>query len=68
LLTGNLSTPICEALLVTHVGEEAFNAVLSDSKLQLEVTKQENVEAALSHAIKLEAFKQSLAYQGTVVA
>ena len=26
-----------------------------------------NVEAALSHAIKLEAFEQSLAYQGTLV-
>jgi len=25
------------------------------------------VEAALSHTIKLEAFKQSLAYQGTLV-
>jgi len=45
-----LAYPSAEALLVTHIGKEALN----DSKLQLEVMKQEpqNVEAALSHAIK----------------
>jgi len=34
-------------------------AALSNNELQLEVMKQEhqNVEAALSHAIKLEAFE-----------
>jgi len=43
--------------------------VLNDGKLQVEVMKQEprSVEAALSHAIKLEAFEQSLAFQGTLV-
>jgi len=56
-----------DCMLVTHVGKEAFIAALSDGKLQLEVMKREpqNVEAALSHAIKLEAFEQSLACQGT---
>jgi len=36
--------------------------------LQLEVVKQElqNVQAAVSHAIKLEAFEQSLACQGAL--
>jgi len=58
-----------EALLVTHVGKEAFIAVLSDCKLQLQVMKQEpqNVEAALSHSIRLEAFEQLLASQGGMV-
>jgi len=51
-------------LLVTHVGKEAFIAAFNEGKLQMEVMKQEphNVEAALSHAINLEAFEQSLAY------
>jgi len=64
-----LTYPSAEALLVTHVGKEAFIAVLSDGKLQLDVMKQEpqNVEAALSHAIKLEAFEQFLASQGELV-
>ena len=64
-----LAYPSPEALLVTHVGKEAFIAVLSDGKLQLEVMKQEpqNMEAALSHTIKFEAFEQSLASQGAMV-
>ena len=64
-----LAYPFAEALLVIHVGKEAFIAALSDGKQQLEVMKQEpqNVEAALSHTIKLEAFEQLLAYQGTMV-
>ena len=54
-------------MLVTHIGKEAFIAALSDGKLQLEVMKQDpqHVEAVLSYAIKLEAFEQSLASQGT---
>jgi len=38
----------------THIGKETFIVALNDSKLQLEVMKQEpqNLEAALSHAIK----------------
>ena len=44
------------------MGEEALIAALSNGKLQLEVMNQEpqNVKAALSHAIKLELFEQSL--------
>jgi len=54
---------------LSHVGKEAFIAALSDSQLQLEVMKQQpqNVDAALSHAIKYEAFEQSMASQGGVV-
>jgi len=64
-----LTCPSAEALLVTHVGKEAFIVALNDGKLQLEVMKQEpqNLEAALNHATKLEAFEQSLAYQGTLI-
>ena len=52
-------------MLVTHVGKEAFIFALNDGKLLLEVMKQEpqNVQAALSHTIKLKVFKQSLAYR-----
>jgi len=54
-----LTYPSAEASLVTYVGKEAIVAVLNDSNLQLAVMKQaaQNAEAALSHAIKLEAFK-----------
>ena len=64
-----LAYPSADALLVTHVCKEAFIAAVSDGKLQLEVMKQEpqNVEAALSHTIKLEAFEQLLACQGAMV-
>ena len=64
-----LTYPSAEVLPVKHIGKEAFIVVLNDGKLQLELMKQEpqNVEAALSHAIKLEAFEQLLAYQGTMV-
>jgi len=60
-----LAYPSAEASLVTHIGKEAFIDALSNGKLQLNVMKQEpqNVEATLSHAIKLEAFEQSLACQ-----
>jgi len=52
-----LAYPFAEASLVTHVGKEAFVTALNNRKLQLEVMKQEpqNVEAAFSHTIKLEA-------------
>jgi len=59
-----------EGSLITHVGKEAFITVLSDGNHQLEVIKCKptNVEATLSHAIKVEAFEQSLAAcQGTLV-
>jgi len=61
-----IAYPYAEALLVTHVGKEAFIAALSDGKLQLEAMKRElqDVEAGLSHAIKLDAFEQSLACRG----
>jgi len=44
-------------------------AALSNGKLQFEVMKHElqNVGAALSHAIKLEAYEQSLSAHGSVV-
>jgi len=47
------------------VAREAFITALHDSKLQLEVMKreQQNVEEALNHAIKLEAYEQSLLLQ-----
>jgi len=63
-----LAYPSAEALLVTHVGKEAFIAVLSDGKLQLEVMKQELqiVEATLSYTIKSEAFEQSLTPQSAM--
>ena len=46
-----------------HVTLEAFIRGLNNPALQLEVTKNEppNAEAALSHAIKVEAYEQSLA-------
>ena len=49
--------------------KEAFINALSDGNLQLEVMKREplNIEAALSHAIKVEGYEQSLACQGTLV-
>jgi len=42
--------------------------VLSDGNLQLEVMKHEpiNIEVALSHAIKVELYEQSLVCQGTL--
>jgi len=61
-----LAYPSAEPTLINHVGKEAFIIVLSDGKLQLEVMKHDpsNVEAALSRAIKVEAYEQSLARQG----
>ena len=58
-----------EVSLFTHVGKEAFAAALNDGKQQMEVMKRDpqNVGAALSHAIKLEAFEQLLACQGAMV-
>jgi len=49
-------------LLVTHVSNETFIVALNDSKLKVMKQEPQNVEAALSHAIKLEAFEQSLTY------
>jgi len=64
-----LAYPSAKTSLVTHVGKETFIAALTDGKLQLEVMKPEpqNVEAALSHAIKFEAFEQLLTSQGAMV-
>ena len=58
-----------KSIIITHDGKESFIAALSDGKLQLQVMKQElqNMEKALSHAIKLEVFEQMLACQGTMV-
>ena len=60
-----LAYPSAEPSLTTHVAKEAFITALHDSKLQLEVTKREpqNVEEALNHAIKLEAYEQLLLLQ-----
>ena len=66
-----LAYPSVASSLVTHVSEETFIVALNDTKLQLEVMKgyhRSSVQAALSHAIKIEAFKQSLACQGTLAA
>jgi len=58
-----------QCLLISHVGKEAFITALSDGNLQLEVLKHEppNIEAALSQAIKVEAYEQSLACRSTLV-
>jgi len=60
-----LAYPSAEASLINCVGKEAFITALSDGKLQLEVMKHEplNIEAALRHAIKVEAYEQSLLSQ-----
>ena len=65
-----LAYPSAEALLVTHVGKEAFIAVVNDGKLQLDVMKQEpqNVEGALSHAIKLRRLSRTTCWPCTVCA
>ena len=57
-----LAYPSADISPTTYVAKEAFITVLSDNKLQIEVMKKEprNIEEALSHAIKLEAFEQSL--------
>ena len=51
--------------MATHVDKEAFITALSDNNLELEVMKREpaTVEMALSHAIKVEAYEQSLLLQ-----
>jgi len=51
------------------MSQEAFITALSDGRLQLEVMKGKppNVEATLSHSIKVEAFEQSLACEGSLV-
>ena len=64
-----LAYPSAEVLLVPHVGNETFINALSDSALQLEVMKHEpeTIEAALSHAIKLEVYGQSLSLHSVTV-
>jgi len=51
-----------------HVGKEAFIRALDNGPLQLEVMKGEptNLESALNFATKYEAYKCSLASQGTM--
>ena len=46
-------------VLATYVVREAFIVALHNSNLQLEVMKKEpqNIEEALSHAIKIEAYE-----------
>jgi len=65
-----MAYPDTNVALTTHVAKEAFLATLNDAQLQLEVMKREpqNVEQALSHAIKLEAYEQSLNVQSGTVA
>ena len=60
-----LAYPLADASQTTHVGQEGCVAALNDKQLQLEVTKCEprTVEEALSHAIKMEAYEQSLMLQ-----
>ena len=71
LSVSEFAYPSAEASLIAHVSKEAFIAAVtvSDGNLQLEVMKCKppNVDAMLSHAIKVEAFEQSLACQGTFV-
>jgi len=57
-----LPYPSADISLTTYVAKEAFITALNDNKLQIEVMKKEpcNIQEALSHAIKLEAFEQSL--------
>jgi len=64
----NLAYP-AEVSLITYVAKEAFVTALNDGKLQLEVMKHapQCVEAAISHAIKLEAFERVLFLQGNTV-
>jgi len=63
----SLAYPGAGPQLVTHVTLEAFLLGLNNPALQLEVMKSEppTVEAALSHAIKVEAYEQSLACTST---
>jgi len=63
----SLAYPGAGPQLVTHVTLEAFLLGLNNPALQLEVMKNEppNVEVALSHAIKVEAYEQSLACTST---
>jgi len=68
-IDNTIAYPSAEALLVTHVGTEAFVTALNDSGLHLGVMKREpqTIEAALSHAIKLEAYEQSLSLRSVTI-
>ena len=63
-----LAYPSADESLTTYVAKEALITALNDNKLQLEVMKRvaHNVEEALSHAIKLEAYEQSLLLHNAV--
>jgi len=63
-----LACPSSDAALTDHVGKEAFINAMNDGPLLLKVMKEEpvNIEAALSCAIKVDAYEQSLVYQGTL--
>ena len=58
-----LAYPGADDSLATHVGKEAFINALENPALQLELLKREpaTLEAALNHAVKMEAYEQSLA-------
>ena len=64
----SLAYPSEDAKLTDHVGKESFINALNDGPLQMEVMKGEpsNLEAALNHATKIEAYEQSLITQGTL--
>jgi len=63
-----MAYPPANVALTNHVGKEACVTKFCDHYLQLEVTKQEpvNLEAALSQAIKIEAYEQSLSSTNAV--
>jgi len=56
---------LADVALTNHVCKEAFVIALSDGNLYLEVMKREppNIDANLSHMIKIEAHEQSLLSQ-----
>jgi len=56
-----------DTTLAMHMGKETFITALNNANWQLEVMKREpaTVEIALGHAIKLEAYEQSLAASTT---
>jgi len=63
-----LGYPSADVTLTNDVGKEAFITALNDGHRQHEVMKCEpvNIKAALSCAIKLETYEQSLVHTGTL--
>jgi len=65
-----LACPGVDNVLVTYVGIESFIAALNYPELQYEVLKREplSLEAAVSYAVKLEAYTHSLSARVAVSA